>query len=822
MIRVERFFTALAELQFRRAGLVLAIAALLCVGAVPIVRTLTVDTSFVALLPQDKPSVRDLQTLGNRVGGLRTLTVAVTSPSKNLDAMDRFIREAAPRIARMQGLGIRSVDYTLGAYEDFVYANRHLYASIEDLRQIRDSLQERVDYEKLRRNPFYVALDDETPEDPQTIIDRMQTKASEGRRKLDRFPRGLYITPEHDFGVFFIRCDFGSGDNRGASALIEAVQREVDSIAKEGDLRVDLGGNVIVTREEYDAILTEVSMAGGLTTVLSMLAILIFFKRLRSLPIIGLSLIVPILLTFAFAKLSVGKLNTSTAFLGSIVFGNGVNPLIMWLARYFEERKGGLDVLDAMKRTHIGVWAGTLSAAATAATAYASLTVTDFHGFRDFGVIGAFGQLASWMAMILLVPAATAMWERFRPLPAHKDATARNLYGTFIARLVYAAPRTIAVISVALGIASLSLVAYAVSNDPLEYNFKKLKSERKTTSRARDINLRVNEMLKGTEATEVIVMVLPDRAQLSRVQADLDRNRSTTPPNYGRVRTIEDLLPTDQATKIPVLGEIRELLLEARAYATPEQQARIDEHVPPADIHILGDADLPEPIARRFSERDGTRGRLLAIERADNVSSWDGRYLMRWSSEARRVRLPDGSSPPLAGEATVFADMVESIVHDAPRTVVLSFALTVLLVTLTFRKMRDRLLTLGSLLLGISVMGGAMAIFEIKINFLNFIAIPIAFGLGVEYSVNVMRRFVQEEAEGNEHAVRAAIEETGGAVILCSMTTILGYVTLHSSASQAIQSFGNAGFFSEVACLLSAVIATPAVLLLLRKRTPSA
>jgi len=116
------------------------------------------------------------------------------------------------------------------------------------------------------------------------------------------------------------------------------------------------------------------------------------------------------------------------------------------------------------------------------------------------------------------------------------------------------------------------------------------------------------------------------------------------------------------------------------------------------------------------------------------------------------------------------------------------------------------------------VMGASMAALGLKINFLNFIAIPIAFGLGVEYAVNVMRRYVQEEAEGNANAVQAAVAETGGAVILCSITTILGYITLHSSQNQAIQSFGDAGGISEVACISAAVLTIPATLLWLERR----
>ena len=42
--------------------------------------------------------------------------------------------------------------------------------------------------------------------------------------------------------------------------------------------------------------------------------------------------------------------------------------------------------------------------------------------------------------------------------------------------------------------------------------------------------------------------------------------------------------------------------------------------------------------------------------------------------------------------------------------------------------------------------GGATFLFGIKVNFANFAAFPITFGIGVDYAVNIMARFRQERA----------------------------------------------------------------------------
>ncbi len=133
--------------------------------------------------------------------------------------------------------------------------------------------------------------------------------------------------------------------------------------------------------------------------------------------------------------------------------------------------------------------------------------------------------------------------------------------------------------------------------------------------------------------------------------------------------------------------------------------------------------------------------------------------------------------------------------------------------------MFQRILTLGALRLGIIWMAGTMALLRVKLNFLNFVAFPITFGSGADYDVNVMRRYAIElGSRSSAQAIRAAMLESGGAVVFCSLTTIIGYSSLDVSANRALNSFGLAMAISEVTCLLAAMLVMPALLLVLSKR----
>ena len=145
------------------------------------------------------------------------------------------------------------------------------------------------------------------------------------------------------------------------------------------------------------------------------------------------------------------------------------------------------------------------------------------------------------------------------------------------------------------------------------------------------------------------------------------------------------------------------------------------------------------------------------------------------------------------------------------------------------------LLTLGVLVLGVVWLVGAMGGWDLlvraltahgtvlserfvnaipKINFLNFIVIPLTIGIGVDYGVNVALRYEQEGAG----SMRRVLASTGGAVVLCSLTTIIGYSALFLSRNLALVSFGKLANLGEVACLAAALTVLPAAVIWLERR----
>jgi predicted RND superfamily exporter protein len=94
-----------------------------------------------------------------------------------------------------------------------------------------------------------------------------------------------------------------------------------------------------------------------------------------------------------------------------------------------------------------------------------------------------------------------------------------------------------------------------------------------------------------------------------------------------------------------------------------------------------------------------------------------------------------------------------------------------------------------------------------KINFLNFAALPITIGVGADYVVNLFGAMSSLGVNA-----RTACARMGGAILLCSLTTIIGYLSLVLAESGALRSFGWAAVLGEVFAIVAVLLVLPVVL----------
>jgi predicted RND superfamily exporter protein len=820
---LPRILAWLGRAQAEKPWLFIVLAVLTLIPAGWATSKLGLKPDFSELLPDNKDSVVEMRRVGARLRGAGTLSiVAQIDDGSRRQALRTFVDTLVPKLQALGPKWVGSVDFGVQDSQRFFEGHKLLYADLAELKKAHDQIVERYDWEVAKAQGNL--LDEGDAPEPITA-DSLERQLREHQSKpaeagMPTYPGGYYESPDGKYTAILIRTPAsGKAAVEELQRKVEAAVREVNPAGLDPTLRVGYTGDVITGQEEYNAIVKDLSHVGASGVLGVLLSVLIYFLRVRTVLTMGGTLLIGLLWTFGITHYTVGYLNSSTGFLVSIIAGNGINYGIMYMARYVEARRDqGLPVAQAVLAAHRDSWLPTLASAATAALAYGSLIVTDFRGFKHFGIIGGYGMALCWLTTYTFMPALLAaseqVWPAYRPRAAQAPKVrARGYYGVLFAKLALAAPRGIALVGALIGLASLVLTVLYFTRDPMEYNMKNMRTDNvETPSNARNLSHQVDAVV-GRLGQEGMAVMTDRLDQVPFLTAELERRRRAAPPKqkpFDKVVSIFSLLPQDQAQKIPLIEEMRDRIERARKrhFISDTDWGKISPHLPLGEVKALGVGDLPEQVARAFTERDGTRGRIVYIAPATGESVWDAKYLMRWADSFRYVKLPNGEVIKGSGRPVIFADMIRTIGEDAPKAILVSSLGTILVLLVAFRGSKLSLGVFLPWLVGITALVGFLYLKDIRLNFLNFVAIPITIGIGAEYAHNVMQRY-RSEGEGR---LRHVITETGGAVTLCSITTTLGYLALLMSINRGIRGFGLAAAVGEITCLCAAVLWLPALL----------
>jgi predicted RND superfamily exporter protein len=760
------------------------------------------------LLPLDAPSVRALDEMRSRFRSLQFLSVVALVPeTTDLPNAERFMDDLAARIRGYPKELVSDVRATNADVTAFVERHAGLYVDLADLRALRERIEARRDYEVAKESG---ELLDETAPPPSVDTTDLEAKY---RARASGEASGHFSSEPLKTTMLFIEAgDFGISAEK-SRALLQRVQADVASLVPSNyvpGIRVGYASDIAVSAEELEALQVDLSLSSVLVIVAVVGAILFYYRWWGSVPALLCPLFLAVVYAFGLASLppfNVKSLNSSTAFLGSIIIGNGINVGLILLARYREERARGAAVEDALVTGVWGARLGTLVAAAAASASYGSLVVTDFRGFRQFGCIGGIGMLMSWATAFVLMPPLLRWLDR-KDAPASQPVASRRVFMHGVATFVSLAAPWILVAVTALTVAS-AVQASRFDRSHLEYDLTKLRRV-DTWKNGEGFWGRKMDAALGHYLTPT--MLLFDTAEQTRSVEKLVRDavaRGPLEPMVARVVATDDVLPTDQEAKLDELRKLRRMLTPRIRAFVPSEKREVLDKILLTDSPIRP-SDLPRPMTVGLRESDGTMGRTLLVYPKPSDALWKADSIRSFVDTLRKLagQAPEVAARPgrVAGSIPLSDDILASIERDAPIASAVSFVGVVLMLVLLDRRVAARVA--GALALGVLWLVGSTLWLGIKVNFSNFIALPITFGIGVDYAVNVMNRYVQDGSRD----IGGAVRSTGGAVALCSLTTIIGYSSLLLAKNRALFLFGLVAVIGEIACLTAAVIALPAFL----------
>ena len=786
---------------------------------------LQVRSSFEELLPEDVPSVKHAKELARRVGGDGTILVMVESLDgpDGLERAERMAARLADDYRAMVPDVIRAVESDVSPVERWYGDHWPMFVPIETLRSARADLVSALGEVKARLNPAMNLLGEEDEagatggvqldlSSKKELADLLDPAKPSPRAKVaqgfERFVDGFMVHPDRRSVTVLLRptgTSLGVSEVRVVLDKIRAVADRRQAELDADHLRVGIGGTYAILVAEYESIVKEALASFALVMGILLLSIVAFYREVRPVLALAGALLVGIAATFGLTWLVIGYLNTQTAFLGSIVAGTGVNYGLVYLARVNQLRRRGVTLEQACQDGAHAAARGTLLAAVGTSVAFGTLLVATNRGFRHFGFIGGVGMLLCWAATFALIPAFLAFMERIRPYRAPLR-TASVDRGTLLVERLLRRPRAIVGLFAALTAVALALFVWNLPR-ALERNLDNLTNDATGGEALRRDHARARDALGASVAGAIAL--LPTRAAADEY-CDALRQRMEERPRLKQLidgcETVSRVVPSHQEEKLEIIRDISGRLTDrVLAHLPPAQAARAREiREQLAAQRPLTDGEAPPSLVDQFRERDGSIGRLAFVRARGDAKLELGPNLREYAAGVRGVPVAGGHHDA-AGSDIVVADLLEDIERQGPKVTLLSFACVCVLIVVFFRTRARSALLLLSLASGVALMAGIATLANIKLNFFNFIVYPITFGIAVDYGANVLSRM------SVRRSVAPALAEVGGAVMLCSWTTIVGYGSLIMSLNRALRSFGWYAALGELTTLITAVVLLPAM-----------
>jgi predicted RND superfamily exporter protein len=758
-----------------------------------------VRTGIADLLPKNTPSVTAIDTIHARLGGQSHLTVIAQSDDPQVN--QRFIDELAERLQAAKLPEVRSIQANVRREREWLKDHGALLASPSQFARLRDALDSAVHAEKRKRNALLFE-EDEAPaqENRWTTI---STDLDQEEHQQDRFPSGYLETPDGKTVVMLIWLKGSDVDLDPAARLLSAVKGEVSAILPHYPRPplIAYNGEVPNIVDEHDAVLADLSFSSLLVFVLVGGLIVLYFRSVRSVLAVVASLLPGLVCTFAIGRVTVGSLNSSSAFLGSIIAGNGINYPLLLLA-YYRSQPAARSRQSAYLEAAAQALPGTLGAAATASAAYGGLAAAQFRGFSEFGWIGGLGMITTWLLTFLTMPIAVALID-----PRRLGAAAypeRSWVLRFFSRPLAPWLAAGAFVALTLVLSSIGLNR-ALHEGVFEMNIRALRNQNSLRSGSASWDRKMNELF-GVWLNPVAAVV-DDPAKREAAAAELRRVLIGPDPSLvERVETIERYLPplTEQESRLTTLRRAQGLLSEQDRNEMPENvRTTVDRWLRGDNLEPLALTDVPPSLRQPFTEVDGRVDQAVLVYPSLAVDYDDARNVLRLADAMTIARLPSGT---LAGGSFLFmADVIRLLQKEAFDIILVVCLLVALVLLPIFAHKPQRIPFSVATIAAVAVCSQSiMLAVGVKVNMFNFAAVPITIGVGSDYVVNLFGAMDAFRTDA-----RHACARMGGAILLCSMTTVIGYLSLVFAQSGALRTFGWAAVLGEIMAVVTVLLLVP-------------
>ncbi len=775
--------------------LLVVCGALVTLGALWIASGLTYNPRLDNLLPQDLELVREFNQVIKKTGNTGPLVV-VLEGLKPKDAPE-VIDGLTERFQQVPD--VYFVDSRLPV--KFLNNRQLLFATQSDLEELDKVVEGAIEHARSSLTGFFgTSQDSYNPSKLQDLSDHY---------KIFKNIQPFYIGKSGNRYYIFIQPR-GTASNTGfTQQFVQSIQEQVDQFLEEKrfpNLKIQFSGGMITRIEENQVIQNDLKNSVIVAVILVTFILALYNRSILSIILLFIPLITSLSLTFALTRLLIGHVNIVSGFLVAILTGLGINYGIHLYIRFKQELRKGQTIPAAAELVATQVGRSGVIAMATTISVFSLLMFSDFRGFSEFGAIAAIGIMCSFLSYFFLLPALILCGDKIRGLRKPRP----RLFSLRISAIYSNTPYFLVAMFILLLVFSLFLLP----DIEFEHDFRKLRGE----SPAADFEAETTADF-GFAFSPTVIMT-PNKKDLFQIHQTLQ----TIKEKYGDKSTIGihhsiDLFSLKQyENKKVVLKRIRDKLIKDRdiieiSMGTQRYRKlkRLMEAKPFDEKHI------PANLLKRFTAADQY---LLLIFSPADKSFFDVRNIYQLEKEIKELKASlakDNIHFAVLNENLLAAAILKLVKHKGPQILAWAMGLVFLILLWDYRSPRLAFKTFLPLFTGLALTGALMAVFHIKLNFINMVMLPSIVGIMVDHCVYLGHHIL----DYSRHETTKSVKETGSAIILSALASLAGYASLNIAHHAGVRSISHVVEVGIIVCTLCALFMLPVLFQMGAHKSPS-
>lgn len=832
----HRFLAPYARFVVRRPAVVLLTLLALGVAAGFAATHLTINSNQLDLISQDLPEVKSVKQVIDMVGGAGYLMVGIRGTD------EKALKGVSDDLAQMMLADkehVRFLTYKIPV--EFVQENMVLFIRPEDLEVARKRINAYLKDQLRRNNPFFIELKKTKPVEL-NLSDLVDRYNHVGKKSiLDDY----YISKDREMIIMLIKPMWDSNELGPTKAYLEKLKQDLATysgnnrfgIRMAEDYKKDLyktdsklitfgfTGSYMTSLDDSYAIQKSLGPVTFIAFAAIILITMLFFRKIAPSVIVITGMLLGTILTMGFAYITVHQLNMVTSILGGILMGFGVDYGIHFIFRTRIELGAGKPYDVAIQDALINAGRPALVAAVVTAGSFFVLLVSQFKGFSQFGLLAGSGTLIIGFTLFSWSSALLALLGKMNPDLPLKLIGSMKPPKTAAEGGDLRIPRPRLVLGIAAGVVAL-LCAFAIpwSSSPLPPGQTPTLWQRFTHG------VRFNYNTRALIAEDQYSIVMQDEVgRRFNISADpmavytktLEEAREVYdeftlhPEKYPTVDQVVSIYtfvpPADRAAaNTKILAAWREDLKELEVKSLPpalQEKAEFFKKVLNAKAFDVN--GVPDIYAKQFRNLPSshTQGYLTFIY--PGVDLWDGKKMLEFADQTRDINTASGHVYHAAGASVLYAKLARIVLRDGELTVLLTMLWVLVMHFADFRNTKLALASVLPLGVGLVMMLGLLSLFDLRLNFMNIIILPILLGFGVSHGLYLLHRFL----EGTSPFV--AFRSVGAAVASSTLTAIAGFGALFAASHNGLKSMGVVACIGLFTTLIVSFTVLAAVLQLL-------